>query len=46
MNQKIVCKNGMCVEDETIETEFDSLFDKTNIVEQIQYDLIKNMLGK
>ena len=44
MNQKIICRSGKCVEDETIETEFDSLFDKANVVEKIQHDLIKNML--
>ncbi len=44
MNQKIVCQKGTCFEDETIETEFDSLFDKKNIVEQIQLDLLNNII--
>lgn len=44
MNQKIVCQKGMCFEEGTFETEFDTLFDKTNIVDQIQKDLLKNMV--
>ena len=44
MNQKIVCQKGTCIEDGTLETEFDTLFDKTNIVEQIQKDILKNMV--
>ena len=34
----------MCVEQGSIETEFDELFDDTNEVEQIQHDLLKSML--
>jgi len=44
MNQKIVCQKGTCIEDGTFETEFDTLFESTNIVEQIQKDLTKNIL--
>jgi len=45
MNQKIICKKGRCYEDESIETEFDSLFEETNIVNQIQKDLWNNMMN-
>lgn len=44
MNQKIVCRMGTCFEEGTWETEFDSIFDKTNIVEQIRRDIIMNMV--
>lgn len=44
MKQKIVCQKGKCFETETIETKFDNMFDKTNIVERIQLDLLKNMI--
>jgi|ETNmetMinimDraft_2_1059921.scaffolds.fasta_scaffold252304_1 hypothetical protein len=43
MRQKIVCNKGKCVESNTVESEFDSLFDKTNVVDQIQRDLLKGM---
>ncbi len=44
MRQEIICQKGKCFEAGTIGTEFDSIFDKKNIVEQIQLDLIKNMM--
>jgi len=44
MNQKIVCEKGSCHELGSIESEFDSLFDTTNIVDQIKLDLLKNMI--
>ena len=44
MKQEIICQKGKCFEIDTIESNFDSLFDKTNIVEQIQLDIVKNML--
>jgi len=44
MKQEIVCNHGKCSEVGTIESEFDSLFSGSNIVEKIQRDLIKNML--
>jgi len=46
MKQNIICQKGKCFEVGTIESEFDSLFDKTNIVDQIQLDLLKRWLGK
>ena len=46
MKQEIICQKGKCFEIDTIESNFDSLFDKNNIVEQIQLDIVKNMLGK
>lgn len=45
MRQQIICQKGSCHEEGNIKTEFDSLFDKTNIVEQIQRDLLKGALG-
>ena len=45
LGQEIICQKGKCFEAGTLESEFDSLFDKGNIVEQIQLDLLKNLLG-
>lgn len=44
MNQKIICQRGKCVEGGSVETELDSMFDPTNIVDQIQRDLMRNMI--
>ena len=44
MKQNIICQKGKCFETETIESEFDSLFDKTNIVDQIKKDLLIKMI--
>jgi len=41
MKHKIICQNGKCFDPDDIETEFDSLFDYTNIVDRIQHDLWK-----
>ncbi len=45
MNQKIVCQKGRCIEEGSIETQFDSMFDSNNIVDQIQRDLLKHMIN-
>ncbi len=44
MTQEIICQKGKCFEAETIGTKFDELFDKTNIVERIQLDLLNNII--
>jgi len=44
MKQKIMCQRGKCFEIDTLESEFDSLFDDNNIVDRIQHDLIKKSL--
>jgi hypothetical protein len=45
MNQKIICQRGKCIEEDTIETEMDAIFDSKNIVDQIQRDLLQNMIN-
>jgi len=42
MDQKIVCHKGRCFETDMLKSEFDSLFDDSNLVERIQRDLWKN----
>jgi hypothetical protein len=44
MKQKIMCQKGRCYEEDTLETQFDSLFDDSNIVEQIQHDIMNYMM--
>ncbi|MBI2129167.1 hypothetical protein HYU07_02915 [Candidatus Woesearchaeota archaeon] len=44
MTREIVCQKGRCFDFEAIEHELDSLFNRTNIVEQIELDLLKNRL--
>ncbi|MFH1850007.1 MAG: hypothetical protein ABH879_07555 [archaeon] len=41
MEQKIVCHRGKCYDDGA--RDYDSVFDSSNIVEQIQRDLNKRM---
>lgn len=43
--EQIICQKGKCFETESIETELDSLFDDSNIVDQIQKDLMKNAMA-
>ena len=45
MEQKIMCQSGKCFDADTLETEFDNLFDDSNIVEQIQHDLLKESIN-
>ena len=45
MSKQIICQKGKCYEEDSIETELDSLFDDTNIVDKIQHDLLKRMIG-
>lgn len=45
MPQKIICQKGRCYEEDSIETEFDNMFDSENIVHQIQKDLVRNMIS-
>ncbi|MBR9706328.1 hypothetical protein GOV14_04785 [Candidatus Pacearchaeota archaeon] len=45
MKQEIICQKGKCFEIETIESEFDSLFQDSNIVDQIQHELLKNEMS-
>ena len=42
-SQKIYCNKGHCYDD-SVETELDALFDKGNIVDEIQHDLIKGSI--
>ena len=44
MVQQIVCKRGACSDPDDLKTEFDSLFDKSNIVDQIQHDLMDELI--
>ncbi len=46
MEQNIVCKNGKCVDKNTMSNKFSELFDNNNIVNQIQGDLMTDMLYK
>jgi hypothetical protein len=43
--QNIICQKGKCFEEESIETEFDNLFDDSKIVDQIQKDLLRNVMA-
>jgi len=45
MEQKIICSHGKCLEEDNIKTEFDDLFDDTDIVQRIEHDLINYMIG-
>lgn len=44
MEREIVCQKGKCFDFESVEHELDSLFNRTNIVEQIELDLLKERL--
>ena len=44
MEEQIICQRGKCFEAGSIESEFDSLFDDTNIVDNIQHDLLRDMI--
>ena len=44
MKQKIICQKGKCFETDTIESEFDSIFEKSNLVDQIQLDIMRGMM--
>ncbi len=43
-SQQIICQKGKCHENGTLEGELDSLFDHTNLVENIQHDLLKESI--
>ena len=45
MNQKIFCQKDKCFEVETVQTEFDSMFNDNNIVQKIEHDLWNRMLN-
>ncbi len=42
--QVVVCHKGRCSEEGVLEKEFESLFNNSNIVDQIQHDLTNNIL--
>jgi len=42
--QKITCTKGHCMDEESIDSELDSLFDSKNIVDAIQHDLLKRSI--
>ena len=42
--QKIICGKGRCMEEGTIESEFATIHDKSNIVDKIEMDLLKKMI--
>ena len=45
MKQKIMCQKGKCFEADILESEFASLFDDSNIVDEIQHSIFKNMMS-
>lgn len=44
MPQEIICKKGKCSEDGTIDSKLNSVFNTGNIIDQIQFDLLKEMV--
>ena len=42
--QVIVCHSGKCSEEGVIESEFDSLFNDSDVVDSIQRELFNNMI--
>jgi hypothetical protein len=43
MNQKMVCQRGSCEEDISRITDFGSLFESSNIVEEMQKEIMINL---
>ena len=45
MKQEVICQQGKCFETESLDSEFDEMFDDTNMVDTIQRDMLKRMMS-
>ena len=44
MSQEIVCNKGKCHDENSIENELDEITNKSNLSEEINLDLLKEMV--
>jgi hypothetical protein len=42
--QKIVCKQGKCYDENSLRTRYASLYDKKNVIDQIESDLLESAM--
>ncbi|MBT5021774.1 hypothetical protein HOK51_08340 [Candidatus Woesearchaeota archaeon] len=44
MKQNITCRDGKCIDAESLASKFNFVFDQNNAVEQIRFDLLKSSM--
>lgn len=44
MKQKIICKQKKCFDEKSLDTELEQVYDKTNLIDSIELELLKEML--
>lgn len=44
MKQKIICKQKRCFDEGSLDTELEQVYDTTNLVDDIELELLKEML--